>query len=71
MYRNERGLILDPANPDMWGPLNEYDERVKTHQLREDEHQRGRLFEHPGGRLAEIHESQESCRAFKIFTICS
>ena len=56
MYRNERGLILDPANPDMWGPLNEYDERVKTHQLREDEHQRGRLFQHPGGHHAETHE---------------
>lgn len=29
------------SNPDMWGPLNEYDERVQTRQLREDEHQRG------------------------------
>ena len=33
--------MLAPANPDMWGPLNEYDERVQTGQLREDEHQRG------------------------------
>ena len=35
------GLIIGVANPDAWGPLNEYDERVHSHQLREDEHQRG------------------------------
>ena len=34
-------LIFGLANPDAWGPLNEYDERVHSHQLREDEHQRG------------------------------
>ena len=34
-------LMLGLANPDAWGPLNEYDERVHSHQLREDEHQRG------------------------------
>lgn len=34
-------LISGVANPDAWGPLNEYDERVHSHQLREDEHQRG------------------------------
>ena len=39
--QHSRGLMLAPANPDMWGPLNEYDERVQTGQLREDEHQRG------------------------------
>ena len=41
-------LMFGLANPDAWGPLNEYDERVHSHQLREDEHQRGThsLFEH-------------------------
>ncbi|KAL9100337.1 MAG: hypothetical protein Q9163_004273 [Psora crenata] len=28
------------SNPDMWGPLNEYNKRVQLHQLRDDEHQR-------------------------------
>ena len=28
------------SNPDMWGPLNEYDKRVRDGRLREDEHQR-------------------------------
>ena len=28
------------TNPDMWGPLNEYDSRVQSGSLREDEHQR-------------------------------
>ena len=28
------------SNPDMWGPLDEYDQRVQLHQLRDDEHQR-------------------------------
>ena len=45
--QHERGLIHPPANPDMWGPLNEYDERVQNNQLREDEHQRGMVLEAP------------------------
>ena len=45
------------ANPDMWGPLNEYDERVQTRQLREDEHQRGIDFQkRPVACHAEIGE---------------
>ena len=28
------------SNPGMRGPLDEYDERVRSHQLRDDEHQR-------------------------------
>ena len=39
--RSSTVLMFDLANPDAWGPLNEYDERVHSHQLREDEHQRG------------------------------
>ena len=36
-----RGLAtVQHTNPDNWGPLNEYDERVHSRQLREDEHQR-------------------------------
>lgn len=27
-------------NPKAWGPLDEYDERVHSHRLRDDEHQR-------------------------------
>lgn len=34
-------LTFDIANPDHWGPLDEYDERVHSRQLRDDEHQRG------------------------------
>ena len=42
-------LMFGLANPDAWGPLNEYDERVHSHRLREDEHQRGThsLSEYP------------------------
>lgn len=29
------------VDPDEWGPLDEYDERVHSHKLRDDEHQRG------------------------------
>ena len=36
-------LMFGLANPDAWGPLNEYDARVHSHQLRKDEHQRGTL----------------------------
>ena len=32
---------MEHSNPDNWGPLNEYDGRVHSRQLREDEHQRG------------------------------
>ena len=32
---------MEHSNPDNWGPLNEYDDRVHSRQLREDEHQRG------------------------------
>ncbi|MCJ1277308.1 Palmitoyltransferase zdhhc13 [Puttea exsequens] len=28
------------SNPDMWGPLDEYDERVHSRRLRDDDHQR-------------------------------
>lgn len=31
----------DIVNPDNWGPMNEYDQRVKAGRLRDDEHQRG------------------------------
>ena len=31
------------ANPDAWGPLDEYNERIHTGQLRDDEHQRGTI----------------------------
>ena len=31
---------MQHTNPDNWGPLNEYDQRVNSRQLREDEHQR-------------------------------
>ena len=34
-------LILRPVNPESRGPLDEYDDRVRSHQLRDDEHQRG------------------------------
>lgn len=44
----ERRLMRAAANPDMWGPLNEYDQRVQTRQLREDEHQRGKMFSSTG-----------------------
>ena len=33
-------LMIDPVNPDSRGPLDEYDERVHSRRLREDEHQR-------------------------------
>ncbi len=39
-YRVE-ALTTGLANPDHWGPLDEYDERVHSRQLRDDEHQRG------------------------------
>ena len=29
------------SNPDMWGPLDEYDARVRAGKLKDDEHQRG------------------------------
>ncbi|KAL6717084.1 ATPase [Lecanora helva] len=39
--RNVRALAtVQHSNPDNWGPLNEYDERVQSRQLKEDEHQR-------------------------------
>lgn len=31
---------LAEADVDEWGPLKEYDERVHSHRLRDDEHQR-------------------------------
>lgn len=37
-------LTTNTANPDAWGPLNEYDERIHSRQLKDDEHQRGILF---------------------------
>ena len=37
-----RWLTCDIANPDQWGPLDEYGERVHSRQLRDDEHQRGK-----------------------------
>ena len=50
-------LIGFPENPDAWGPLNEYDERVHSHRLREDEHQRGigSVFEHGPLHVILIH----------------
>jgi protein AFG1 len=32
-----------PVNPDDRGPINEYDDRVASGRLRDDEHQRGQL----------------------------
>lgn len=29
------------VNHDTWGPMDEYDKRVHSHQLRDDDHQRG------------------------------
>lgn len=36
-----KALTTGLANPDQWGPLDEYDERVHSRRLRDDEHQRG------------------------------
>ena len=35
-----RLATVQHSNPDMWGPLDEYDSRVSAGQLRDDEHQR-------------------------------
>lgn len=37
----DKKLIPTSANSDSRGPLDEYDNRVRSHQLRDDEHQRG------------------------------
>ena len=38
---NARGMAtVLHSNPDMWGPLNEYDKRVRDGKLRDDDHQR-------------------------------
>ncbi|KAL8825747.1 MAG: hypothetical protein Q9191_004220 [Dirinaria sp. TL-2023a] len=66
-----RWLTFDIANPNQWGPLDEYDERVHSHQLRDDEHQRGivqslqdlhdMLKEYQAPRV--VHPSIESLRS--------
>jgi hypothetical protein len=33
--------LIVPVNPDDHGPMDEYDDRVATGRLRDDEHQRG------------------------------
>ncbi len=38
-----KALTTELANPDHWGPLDEYDERVHSRRLRDDEHQRGKF----------------------------
>ena len=40
--RSSRSLAtVQHSNPDMWGPLDEYDARVRAGKLKDDEHQRG------------------------------
>jgi len=39
-------LIPPSVNPDSRGPLEEYDDRVHSRQLRDDEHQRGTITCH-------------------------
>ena len=57
-----RGLAtVQHTNPDNWGPLDEYDERVSSRQLREDEHQRGIVQS-----LHDLHDMLRDYRAPKV-----
>lgn len=46
------------VNPDNWGPMNEYENRVETGRLRDDEHQRGIIQS-----LQHLHDELENYRA--------
>ena len=49
------------SNPDNWGPLNEYDERVQSRQLRDDAHQRGIVQS-----LHDLHDMLKDYNAPKV-----
>ena len=49
------------SNSDMWGPLEEYDERVHLRQLREDEHQRSIVH-----MLQDLHDMLKDYRTPKV-----
>ena len=49
------------SNPDNWGPLDEYDERVHSRLLREDEHQRTIVQS-----LHDLHDMLRGYRAPKV-----
>lgn len=52
---------VEHSNPDNWGPLNEYDERVHSRQLRDDDHQRGIIQA-----LHDLHDMLKDYRAPKV-----
>jgi len=52
---------VEHSNPDNWGPLNEYDERVHSRQLRDDEHQRGIVQS-----LHDLHDMLKDYHAPKV-----
>ena len=56
-------VVRKHANPPdvMWGPLDEYDERVQSHQLRDDEHQRTIVQT-----LQDLHDMLRDYRAPKV-----
>ncbi|KAL2050536.1 hypothetical protein ABVK25_009205 [Lepraria finkii] len=60
--RPVRGLAtVQHSNPDMRGPLDEYDERVHSRQLRDDDHQRGIVQS-----LQDLHDMLKDYHAPKV-----
>ncbi|KAL8654980.1 MAG: hypothetical protein Q9210_001187 [Variospora velana] len=49
------------SNPDAWGPLDEYNERVQSHRLRDDEHQRAIMHN-----LQDLHDMLADYHAPKV-----
>ena len=49
------------SNPDNWGPIQEYDERVQSRQLQDDEHQRGIVH-----MLQDLHDMLKDYHAPKV-----
>ncbi|KAL9017087.1 MAG: hypothetical protein Q9185_005547 [Variospora sp. 1 TL-2023] len=56
------GSCQEWSNPDAWGPLDEYNERVQSHRLRDDEHQRAIMHNLQG-----LHDMLADYHAPKVF----
>ena len=60
--RRTRSLAtVSHFNPDNWGPIQEYDERVHSRQLRDDEHQRSIIH-----MLQDLHDMLRDYHAPKV-----
>ena len=60
-YQRREFATVQHSNPENWGPLDEYDERVHSRQLREDEHQRTIVQS-----LHDLHDMLRDYRAPKV-----